>query len=102
MKKYLIIAVCLLTLVSCDVTLYKANPGDTTLSQVETLNQDSTCYKIIVDQDRINIYTADNKLLYKNCRSEYNNQLMYIPIGALILTVLIVFALGILLGFQTD
>ena len=102
MKKYLIIAVCLLTLVSCDETLYKANPGDTTLSQVETLNQDSTCYKIIVDRDKINIYTADNKLLYKNCRSEYNNQLMYIPVGVFILMVLIALTLGIFVGFHTD
>lgn len=101
MKKYLIIAVCLLTLVSCDNTLYKANSGDTTISQVETLNQDTVTYKIIVDvkSNKINIYTTDNQLVYKNCHSTYKNGLMTIPISIFLVILVLSFLIGLLIGF---
>ncbi len=98
MKKYLIIAVCLLTLISCDESLHKANPGDTTLDQIETISQDTLYYKIIVDSDRINIYTADGELLYKNCISTYNNDLLNSSTGTFLAVLLLFLILGILLG----
>lgn len=84
MVKYLIIAVCLLTLISCDENLYKASPGDTTLSEVETISADTNYYKILVKDTRINIYSMDNKLVYKDCVSVYNNDIIPIPAGVVI------------------
>lgn len=93
MLKYLIIAVCLLTLISCDENLYKASPGDTTLSEVETISADTNYYKILIQDEVINIYSMDNKLVYKDCVSVYNNDIIPIPAGAVILILIFIIVL---------
>ena len=88
MIKYLIIAVCLLTLISCDISLRKASPGDTTLNEIETISSDTNYYKILVQDNRINIYSIDNKLVYKDCVSVSGNDIIPLPVGVLIFIII--------------
>jgi hypothetical protein len=83
MKNLFIILICSILLVSCDTKLYEVSEPEkeTTISDIKLLESDSTNYKILVDGNRFNVYSSDNKIVYKDCRSSYNNNILAVPSG---------------------
>lgn len=100
MKKYITILILMITLISCDRTLHKANPKEDTLFNVEEISKDTVLYKILIINEstsKFNVYTKDNELLYKDCISTSSNDIMTIPVGSFVITVTLFMLIGIVI-----
>ena len=102
MKKILIILLTVVTLSSCSDELVREPEPDkyTSIKAINQLSIDTTYYKIVVDEKakRFNLYNSEDRIVYRDCISLRNNQLIDIPIGVFIWLIIIFFFVGLLLG----
>ena len=107
MNKFIIILITSITLISCNTTIHKVDDPETlmTVEAHKSVAKDTTTYKIYhysnnADVDKFDVYSTDNILVYKNCASDYKNDVTNNTIGFVLLMMSLLGFIGFVIGFM--